>query len=108
MALDYKIIGERIKRARLDNGLTQEQLAEKIEVSVAFLSRLETGSTHINLKRLNQICEVLNISEGFVLNGSNDQSRSYLTTDFSELLKNCPAEKLKLIYKISKVIIEDK
>lgn len=108
MALDYKIIGERIKRARLNNGLTQEQLAEKLDVSVAFFSRLETGSTHINLKRLNQICEILNISEGSVLNGSNDNSRSYLTTDFSELLQNCSAEKLKLIYNIAKVIIEDK
>ncbi len=107
MALDYKIIGERIKKARLNKEFTQEQLAEKLEVSVAYLSRLETGSTHVNLKRLNQICEFLDVNEGYILNGSNNNSTLYLTNDFSELLKDCKPEKLKLIYNIAKVIIEN-
>ena len=38
MALDYNIIGERLKKARIDNNLTQEKLAEKLDVSIAFLS----------------------------------------------------------------------
>lgn len=41
MALDYTIIGERLKKARLEKNLTQEQLAEQIDVSIAFLSRVE-------------------------------------------------------------------
>ena len=61
MALDYTIIGERLKKARLDKNLTQEQLAEQIDVSIAFLSRVERGSSHINLKRLTQICNILGI-----------------------------------------------
>ena len=32
MALDYTIIGERLKKARLEKNLTQEQLAEQIDV----------------------------------------------------------------------------
>ena len=44
MALDYNIIGERLKKARIDNNLTQEKLAEKLDVSIAFLSRIERGS----------------------------------------------------------------
>ena len=55
MALDYSIIGERLKQARMSKRLTQEKLAEKLEVSVAFLSRIERGSSHVNLSRLNQI-----------------------------------------------------
>ena len=47
MALDYSIIGERLKKARIDNNLTQEKLAEKLDVSIAFLSRIERGSSHI-------------------------------------------------------------
>lgn len=61
MALDYTIIGERLKKARLEKNLTQEQLAEQIDVSIAFLSRVERGSSHINLKRLTQICNILGI-----------------------------------------------
>jgi len=67
MALDYTIIGERLKKARLEKNLTQEQLAEQIDVSIAFLSRVERGSSHINLKRLTQICNILGISEGLIL-----------------------------------------
>ena len=40
MALDYTIIGERLKKARTDKKLTQEKLAEQLDVSIAFLSRI--------------------------------------------------------------------
>lgn len=48
MALDYTVIGQRIKQARLAKNYTQEDLAEKIDISVAFLSRVERGNSHIN------------------------------------------------------------
>ena len=50
MALDYNIIGERLKKARVEKNMTQEKLAEQLDVSIAFLSRIERGSSHINLK----------------------------------------------------------
>lgn len=107
MALDYKLIGSRIHNARIHKGLTQEVLAEKLDVSIAFLSRVERGTAEINLKRLSQICTLLDVTEGDILNGSSSTSKNYLNSDFSSLLKNCPPEKLKLIYDISKVIIND-
>ena len=48
MALDYSIIGSRIRKARQSKEITQEQLAEKLDVSVAFISRIERGTSHIN------------------------------------------------------------
>lgn len=106
MALDYNIIGERLKQARINKKLTQEKLAEQLDVSVAFLSRIERGSSLINLKRLNQICSILDVTEGEILNGVSKDSHSYLNKDFSNLIKDCPPEKMALIYKISKVIVE--
>ena len=106
MALDYNIIGERIKQARMNKKLTQENLAERLEVSVAFLSRIERGSSHINLNRLNQICSILEITEVEILNGTSYDSSLYLNTDFFNLLKNCPPEKIRLIYNVAKVIAE--
>ncbi|MCR5145746.1 MAG: helix-turn-helix domain-containing protein [Clostridia bacterium] len=107
MALDYTVIGHRLKKARLAKKMTQEELAEQIEVSVAFLSRIERGLSHVNLKRLSQICGILGISEGDVLNGTASTSNQYLISEFNEILSNCPADKQKLIYKIAKTIIED-
>lgn len=106
MSLNYNIIGERLKQARIDKKLTQEKLAEKLDVSVTFLSRIERGSSFISLKRLNQICEILGVTEGEILNGASTNSSSYLSQDFNNLLKSCPADKLSLIYDIAKVIIK--
>ena len=106
MALDYKLIGQRLKKARLSKGLTQDNLAEKLNVSVAYLSRIETGSIRINLPRLNEICTELEITESFVLSGTAENSNAYLNTEFSDLLKNIPPEKQKLLYKIASLLIE--
>nr|MBP3680448.1 helix-turn-helix transcriptional regulator [Clostridia bacterium] len=107
MALDFTIVGQRLKKARIDKEMTQENLAEQLDVSVAFLSRIERGISHINLKRLSQICSILGVSEGYILNGTSSSSEQYLISEFNDLLSNCSAEKQKLIYKIAKVIIED-
>lgn len=104
MATDYNVIGERIKKARKSKNITQEKLAEKLDVSIAFLSRIERGSSQINLKRLGQICEILGITEGEILNGTTSKSVKYLEAEFSQLLKTCSPEKQKLIYDVAKVI----
>lgn len=107
MAVDYNIIGSRLRQARLKAHLTQQEMAEKTNLSVAFISRVERGSSHINLKRLSEFCSILNISEGAILNGVSDDDDKYLYNEFNDLLKRCSPEKQKLIYKLSKVIAED-
>ena len=107
MALDYKVIGDRIRKARIDGNLTQENLAEKLDVSVAFVSRIECGTTQVNLTRLSEICSILNIDEGQILNGVSTDSKNYLSDEFNELMKSCPKETQKLIYDVAKLIIKD-
>ena len=99
MAVDYCIIGSRLKQARLNAGLTQQEIAEKMNLSVAFISRVERGTSHINLKRLSEFCSILNISEGYILNGVSDEDDKYLYNEFNDILKKCSPEKQKLIYK---------
>lgn len=106
MALNFSIIGVRLKQARLNKKITQEKLAEMIDVSVTCISRIERGSTNINLKRLSELCDILDVSEGEILNGASNSSPSYLNKEFSNLLKNCPSEKIDLIYKIAELIVE--
>ena len=106
MAVDYKLIGERLKKARLEKGMTQDNLAESLNVSIAYLSRIETGTTKVNLKRLSEICNLLSISEAEIISGASDDSENYLNNDLSNLLKNCSPEKQRLIYKIANIISE--
>ena len=107
MAIDFCIIGSRLKQARIDACLTQQEMAEKTNLSVAFISRVERGTSHINLKRLSEFCSILHVSEGYILNGSSDEDAKYLYDEFNSILKKCSPEKQKLIYKLSKVIAED-
>lgn len=107
MAVDFNIIGKRLKEARKKIGLTQEKLAEKMEVSIAYLSKVETGKIHINLERLSQMCNILNVTEGQILNGVSSQSEKYLHNEFEELLKSCSSKNQKLFYEILKVILNN-
>lgn len=104
MAVDFCIIGKRLKNARKTKGFTQEKLVEKMGVSIAYLSKVETGRIHINLERLSQICGILEVSEGEILNGVANNSSKYLHYEFTELLKDCNPETQKLIYDVAKVI----
>lgn len=108
MAVDYSVIGERIKNARKACNMTQENLSEKMDVSIAFLSRIERGSSQINLKRLSQICEILGTSEGEILTGTCSNSPLYLSNEFANLLENCSPSKQRLIYDVAKVISKEK
>lgn len=52
----------RIKKIRSNMGLTQEQMAEKINLSVKAWQKIENGITRLDLDRLNQIAEILDTS----------------------------------------------
>lgn len=49
MELDYKAIGQNVRRYRRMKGLTQAQLAEMISVSDQHISHIERGHTSLSL-----------------------------------------------------------
>ena len=87
MAPDYTVIGRRIREARREQNLRQEELADRMNISVAYMSRVETGKGHLNLNRLTQIAEILKVSPGYLLTGSNVRSKNYLKKDFNTVLE---------------------
>lgn len=57
----YNIIGKNIKKYRLENNLTQRELAEKLLLSDSFIAKLESV-THqtISIDTLEEIAHILN------------------------------------------------
>ena len=47
--MDYYEIGQRIRRFRKARGITQEQLAEAVGISVTHMSHIETANTKLSL-----------------------------------------------------------
>jgi transcriptional regulator with XRE-family HTH domain len=106
MSFDYSLIGKRIKQAREEQGITQEMLAEKLDVSNAYISKIERGKTPINLDRLSQLCVVLEESPEYILNGTNQLASDYLRNEIIEMLEHCSPEKIKLIMQVIKPIVD--
>lgn len=101
--IDYKLIGQRIKQARKKAGISQEKLSEMIDITTAYISRVERGG-QINLKRLSQISIALSVPIDKLLNGTTMESENYLNKEFQELLSQCTKEKQKLIYNIAQIV----
>lgn len=68
-------IGEHVKKARERAGITQEQLAEKTDVSPQYISDLERGVVGIFVEKLKNLCVVLGVSSDEILFG-NIQDKS--------------------------------
>lgn len=68
--INFKAIGQRIKAERKCNGLTQEKLAEMLDISTEHLSRIETGSYRPSLVLMEKISEILQIDEEALMFGS--------------------------------------
>ncbi len=52
-------LGKRIRRYRHQKGLTQEQLAERVRVSVTHIGLVETGKRGISMKTLSKVAHAL-------------------------------------------------
>ena len=57
----YIQLGTRIKYLREQAGLTQEQLADRAEISLDFLGKIEVNINKPGLRSLIKIAEALNI-----------------------------------------------
>lgn len=56
-------IGKQIAKYRKRSNLTQNQLAEILDISREHLAKIETAKRGISLSLIFEICRVLNISE---------------------------------------------
>ena len=57
--MNYKIMGRNIAKIRTQNHLTQEQLAEKIDVSTVFISQIETAVRKPSLETIYKLSVAL-------------------------------------------------
>ncbi len=106
MSFDYTLIGKRIRKARENKGLTQEKLAEQLDVSNAYISKIERGRTPVNLDRLSELCVVLEETPEYILGGTNKASNDFLRIEIIDMLEGCPPGKIKLISQIVKHIVD--
>lgn len=66
---DLRQIGRRIREKRTLAGITQEQLAEKMDVSIQMISNLERGVKAIRIDNLVKLSRILGVTADYILTG---------------------------------------
>ena len=82
--MNQEKIGKFIAQKRKSKKLTQEQLAEKLSVTVGYVSQLERGVTKISLDTLSEICSILNCDMSFFITGTATGENGYLQDELIE------------------------
>ena len=59
--MDYYQIGQRVRKYRKAQGLSQEELAARVGISVTHMSHIETGNTKLSLPVFLQLSQVLGV-----------------------------------------------
>lgn len=65
--LDKKALGSRIRKLRLKAGITQEVLADMLDVTRTQISDLENGKTSTSLERLSQLADYFKVPSDYLL-----------------------------------------
>ncbi len=82
--MDFKDIGQKIKQLRLENGLTQEELANRCELTKGFISQIERQKTSPSIQTLYAILEVLGSSFGEFFGDDQEELAVFTPEDFYE------------------------
>jgi len=64
---EYKNIIERLKTARLDAGLKQEDVATKLKKPQSYISKIERGERRVDAAELKELAKVLKKDVNFFL-----------------------------------------
>lgn len=90
---DYKIeIGKRMKNKRKELHLTQEQMAEKLDISVKHYSGVERGVAGLSVENLIETSEILGMNLDYLIKGE-PQDDEVMPNRIKELYLECPKSK---------------
>lgn len=88
--MDIFEVGLRVKEIRKKRHFTQEQFAEKIDVSPHYVYEIERGLKTMSIYTLANIASALDVSIDYLINGTtcfpNDESTNYILKDDLDLL----------------------
>jgi transcriptional regulator with XRE-family HTH domain len=100
-----KKFGQRVKKIRQNRNLSQEELAEKIDIAVNNMGKIERGESFVTAVTLEKLANVLGVKvedffkfDSFV---SLDEMRSELD------LNSLPECDIRQIYRFYKIFVEN-
>ena len=99
--MDYEKIGMRVRFFRRRKGLSQEQLAELVDISVPHMIHIETGNTKLSLPVFVALAKALGVRADELLHDPAPEHESALR-DLTGILDGCSPQQARCIADIAK------
>lgn len=98
-----KLFGANLKKLRVRNNLTQEKLAELVELDYKTISFIETGRTFISGDTYSKLCNYFNVEPEYFFKTKHVQLTKKgedLKLEINRLLSDCDEDTLNSIYNV--------
>ena len=102
--LNFKRIGEKLRTIRLSKNLTQEYIANAVDINTSHISNIENNRVKVSLSTLVQICNALDTTVDYFLSEEYSDSSSAIEQDILHELHACSNETKEHILKIIKAL----
>ena len=94
---------EKLQELRKSRGLTQEALAERVDVSAQYVSDLERGVVGVSIPTLKRLSVVLGVSCDRLLFGGGGEND---VTQLARRLQRLPARQFQLLRRMVDLFLE--
>jgi transcriptional regulator with XRE-family HTH domain len=93
-------IGNVIREARLNQGLTQEELAELIDVTPAYIGHIERNQRSFSLQILVKLATELELDMNYLFSDTAPTDEDKIIIDFKQLINGKPLRTQKAVLDI--------
>ena len=104
MELNYVGIGQRIARRRIQMGLKQIELADRLDISNNYLSSIERGKENPSLEVIVGLCNELRVTPDYLLMGNMYSNN--IPQNIVDGLRICSEDDLMLMTVIMQHMVE--
>lgn len=104
--MQREFLGKRIKEARKLAKLTQEKLAEKINISTVYLGEIERGNKMPSIPVFIAIAEALDVSCDYLLRDSAYTGAVFVNNEITEKLNSLSPKQRKAVLEIINAYIK--
>lgn len=99
-----KVLGEVFKEYRLKNKLTQEKIAEKLCISVKYISRIENGTGGVKVETLVNYMNILGISPNIIFKPLITNKDLLHEIDLAYKINDLPKEKVSFLLNVANLL----
>ena len=101
-----QLLGARIKELRKHRGLTQDQLAERVDLATRYISLIEVGRSSPSLEAIENIARILGVELKTLFDFKHLDPEALKPKELEKLFETIDEENRQLLYRIASLMKE--